>query len=210
MQFRDRIKELRRVPAERITGAPWNWRTHPVAQVDSLAASIEELGFFIPLNTRELPSGELELIDGHGRLELIDARIGPKTLIPCVVTDLNEAEAKKANALADPLAHLAGTDGAKLDALLAEVTDLPPAVESWLHAQADGARAAELLGTLGEGGSGERRLTNDPATVVKVVIPCTDAALFERAMAATGEANRATSLRLICESYLAQTRQQNV
>jgi hypothetical protein len=37
--IRDRIKELPRVPASQIVGAPWNWREHPQSQVDRLAAS---------------------------------------------------------------------------------------------------------------------------------------------------------------------------
>lgn len=122
MTYRDRIKELRRVPAKDIRGAPFNWRVHPASQVEALLGSIEELGFFDPLDTRELPDGSLEMFDGHARQDLINARIGPNTLIPCIVTDFTEAEAKKANLLKDPLAGMAEADPVKVDALIAEVT----------------------------------------------------------------------------------------
>ena len=133
MEYRDRVLELRRVRAADIAGAPWNWRTHPTAQVEALAGSIEELGFIDPLDTRELPDGRLELIDGHARLDLLSDRIGPDTIIPCVVTDLSEAEAKKANLLKDPLAAMAEADGPALEALLREVEIDSPALDAMLN-----------------------------------------------------------------------------
>lgn len=120
-KFRNRIKEIRLVKASDIIGAPWNWRSHPESQKDQIVASIEELGFFDPLDTRELPDGSLQLFDGHARTDLINSRIGPDTLVPCVVTDLTEEEAKKAILLKDPISAEATIDKEKLDALLAEV-----------------------------------------------------------------------------------------
>lgn len=121
MEFKDRVLELKRIPAGEITGAPWNWRSHPEEQKTAVVDSIEELGFFDPLDVRLLKDGSVELIDGHLRQDLITVKIGPKTLVPCVVTDLNEAEAKKANLLKDPLAGMAGADDEKLDFLLRDV-----------------------------------------------------------------------------------------
>jgi hypothetical protein len=118
--IRDRIKELRRVPASQIVGAPWNWRTHDQEQADAVAGSLVELGIFSPLDTRELPDGTLQLIDGHLRQDLINARVGPETLIPCSVCDLSESEARKANLIKDPLSAMAGVDKQKLDDLLRE------------------------------------------------------------------------------------------
>src|SRR5262245_25907047 len=120
MKYRDRVKELRRVKAAEIVGAPWNWRMHGEQQRDALAGSLEELGYFDPLITRELPDKRLELIDGHARRDLLHERIGPDTLVPCIVTDLTEEEAKRANLVKDPLSAMASVDAAKLDALMAE------------------------------------------------------------------------------------------
>lgn len=97
MKYRDRVLELRRVRAGDIVGAPWNWRTHPEGQWAAQAGSIDELGFFDSLDVRELPDRRLELVDGQARRDLLHDRIGPGTLRRCVVTDLTEAEAKKAN-----------------------------------------------------------------------------------------------------------------
>ena len=45
MQIRDRIKELRRVPASELLPNPKNWRTHPVAQQDALRGVLAEVGY---------------------------------------------------------------------------------------------------------------------------------------------------------------------
>ena len=150
--LRDRVKELRRVRAADIEGAPWNWRFHPQSQVDALAASVEELGFFDPLDTRELPGGRLQLIDGHARRDLIDSRIGPDTLVPCVVTDFTEEEAKKANLLKDPLAAMAEADKGKLDALLREVQTGSESLAGMLTELAEKSGIVPKLPDPGQGG----------------------------------------------------------
>jgi len=119
--MRDRIMELRRVKASELRGAPWNWRTHPERQRAAVAGSIEEIGFFDPLDVRVLPDGTLQIIDGHLRQDIIHADVGPDTLVPVNVTDLTEEEAKKANLTKDPLATLAESDAGRLDTLLGEV-----------------------------------------------------------------------------------------
>jgi ParB-like chromosome segregation protein Spo0J len=131
-QIRDRIIELRRVPASQIHGAPWNWRTHPQAQKDALAASIEELGFFDPLDVYEAQDGRLVLTDGHARRDLIDERIGPDTILPVIVTDFTEAEAKKANLVKDPLAAMAEVNSENLTQLLRSVETNDAALKEML------------------------------------------------------------------------------
>jgi site-specific DNA-adenine methylase len=151
--LRDRVKELRRVRAADIDGAPWNWRRHPQTQVEALAGSIEELGFFDPLDTRIADNGRLQLIDGHARRDLLHERIGPDTLIPCVVTDFTEAEARKAMLLKDPLAAMAEADTARLAALLRDVGTDSAAIGTMLEklARSAGINPA-TIGTSGTGG----------------------------------------------------------
>ena len=67
MQIRDRIKELRRVPARELRPNPKNWRTHPPAQQDALRGVLAEIGYAGALLVRELDNESLELIDGHLR-----------------------------------------------------------------------------------------------------------------------------------------------
>ena len=68
MQIRDRIKELRRVPASELIPNPKNWRTHPVGQQDALRGVLAEVGYADALIARETPEG-LMLVDGHLRAE---------------------------------------------------------------------------------------------------------------------------------------------
>ena len=116
MQFRDRIRELRRVRAKTLRPNPRNWRRHPEAQRSALKAILSEVGYADALLVRELPDGELELIDGHLRAETT-----PDSHVPVLVLDVSEAEADKLLALLDPLAAMAETDTAKLTDLVSQI-----------------------------------------------------------------------------------------
>src|SRR6516165_4641440 len=112
MHIRDRIKDLRRVPASQLKPNPKNWRTHPAA----LRGILAEVGYADALLARETPEGDLLLIDGHLRAETT-----PDAVVPVLVLDVDEAEAAKILATLDPLAAMATADADKLDALLREV-----------------------------------------------------------------------------------------
>lgn len=71
MQFRDRIKSLRRVRASELIPNPRNWRTHPPEQAEALRGVLEEVGFAGATLARETPKG-LMLIDGHLRQTVAD------------------------------------------------------------------------------------------------------------------------------------------
>ena len=105
MQIRDRIKELRRVPAAELRPNPRNWRTHPARQRDALRGLLAEVGYAGALLARELDDGTLELIDGHLRAETT-----PEAVVPVLVLDVSEAEALKLLATYDPLSAMAETD----------------------------------------------------------------------------------------------------
>lgn len=64
------------------------------AQLDELVASIEEVGILVPLVVRALSKDEYAVIAGAGRLEALRRTgAGPKTQVPCVVMDVDDAEA---------------------------------------------------------------------------------------------------------------------
>ena len=132
MKWRDRVRELRRVPASSIENAPWNFRTHPEEQKQALEGSIEELGFFDPLDVWEPEPGRLMLVDGEARNTLINVTVGPDTLVPVVVTDFDEHEAKKALAIKDPIGAMAETNADRLDDILREVEVSSPALQEML------------------------------------------------------------------------------
>ena len=111
--MRDRVKELRRVPASALRPNPRNWRTHPPEQQAALRGVLDEVGFAGALLARELADGSLELVDGHLRTEA-----APDALLPVLVLDVTEEEAAKLLATHDPLGAMAGIDREKLTELL--------------------------------------------------------------------------------------------
>ncbi|HEV2972484.1 MAG TPA: ParB N-terminal domain-containing protein [Pirellulales bacterium] len=127
MKIRDRIKELRRVPAAELRPNPRNWRAHSDNQRDALQGILAEVGYAGALLARELPDGSLELIDGHLRAETT-----PDMLVPVLVLDVNEDEANKILATHDPLTALAGSDKTALERLLEDVQTENAAVQSLL------------------------------------------------------------------------------
>lgn len=127
MQIRDRIKELRRVPARELRPNPRNWRVHPQRQQEALRGILAEVGYADALLARELPDGSLELIDGHLRAETT-----PDALVPVLVLDVSEDEAKKLLAILDPLAGLAEQDDNALSQLLGETEFESPALRQLL------------------------------------------------------------------------------
>lgn len=137
MPIRDRIKELRRVPAATLRANPRNWRTHPRGQQAALRGVLQQIGYAGALIAREMPDGGLELIDGHLR-----AATTPGELVPVLVLDVNEAEAATLLATLDPLAAMAQTDAGKLEALLKEVGSVDAALDALL---ADLAGQAEAV-----------------------------------------------------------------
>ena len=128
MNIRDRVKELRRVPASQLRPSPKNWRTHPKAQADALKGLLAEVGFAGAALARELPDGSLELIDGHLRAETVTDQP-----IPVLVLDVTEGEAAKLLATFDPISAMAGADAAKLDELLNSVSTGNDAVQALLE-----------------------------------------------------------------------------
>jgi DNA modification methylase len=127
MFIRDRIRELRRVPAGQLRPNPKNWRTHPPAQRDALKGLLAELGYCDALLARELADGTLELIDGHLRAETT-----PDLEVPVLVLDVTAEEAAKLLLTLDPLASLAEANLDQLTTLLASVETDSEAVQALL------------------------------------------------------------------------------
>jgi DNA modification methylase len=128
IRIRDRIKELRRVRARDLLPNPHNWRRHPQSQTAALRGLLEEVGYADALLARELPNGQLELIDGHLR-----AQTTPDQIVPVLVLDLNEQEAKLVLLTLDPLASLAEAEAEQIKALLEMVRTENVAVQELLE-----------------------------------------------------------------------------
>lgn len=132
--IRDRILELRRVPASELIPNKRNWRRHPDKQRRVLAGMLEEVGYANALIARELDDGSLELIDGHLRAETT-----PDQEVPVLVLDVTEEEANMLLASLDPIAAMAETGREALEALMSSFTP-----------QTEGAR--ELVSFMAKGG----------------------------------------------------------
>ena len=115
VNWRDRVVEMRRVPASELNANPKNWREHPAEQQRAMQGVLEEVGIAGALLARETPDG-LELIDGHLRTEMNDA-----TEWPVLILDVDENEADVLLASVDPIGALAKTNTDALKALLGQI-----------------------------------------------------------------------------------------
>ena len=122
--IRDRVVEIRRVPARSLIPNPKNWRTHPRSQKEALQGLLSEIGYADALLARETPEG-LVLIDGHLRAETT-----PDSEVPVLVLDVDEREAGKLLASLDPLAAMAGADDDRLAEILRSVETCSEAVQN--------------------------------------------------------------------------------
>lgn len=102
-------------PAELIAN-PRNWREHPRAQREALAAVLDRVGWVqdVIVNRR---SGNL--IDGHLRVALALER--NEAAVPVVYVDLSPEDELLILASLDPIATLATTDSEALRSLLADI-----------------------------------------------------------------------------------------
>jgi hypothetical protein len=117
MDVRDRVKEMRLVPADQLIANPSNWRRHPQAQQRALSAVLDAVGFAGAVIAREDDDGHLIIIDGHARAEMVG-----KATVPVLVTDLTEAEADVVLATYDPIGAMAETNNDALTQLLASIS----------------------------------------------------------------------------------------
>ena len=118
IKIKDRIKELRRVPANSLLSHPDNWRVHPENQSNALQGLIDQVGIADAVLVYENDDKELMLIDGHLRKDLLG-----EEMIPVLVTDLDEEEAKLILATHDPITELATQNDETLKRLLDNIED---------------------------------------------------------------------------------------
>src|SRR5262249_36892460 len=111
--FRDRITELRRVPAAALVPHPHNWRRHGPDQHAAMRGLLERLGYVNAFLVRDLGDGTYQVLDGHMRLEIAQGA----TDVPVLVLDVTEDEADLVLATHDPIGNLALPDAESSDAL---------------------------------------------------------------------------------------------
>jgi hypothetical protein len=114
MKPRDRIVELRRVPASQLAPNPKYWRLHSINQQNALRGLLSEIGISAAAIAVGRPEG-LVLIDGHLRSEIVGDEI-----LPVLIVDLNDDEADKLLTTFDSVSSMATADPEKFDELLSE------------------------------------------------------------------------------------------
>ena len=128
MLIKDRVKELRRVPASQLIPNPKNWRTHPEKQKNAIQGVLAEIGYADALLAREMPDGSLMLLDGHLRAETT-----PNQEVPVLILDLNDADADKLLATLDPISAMAGRNDELFAELISEMETSSEAVQELLE-----------------------------------------------------------------------------
>jgi hypothetical protein len=121
---------------------PLNFREHPEAQRQGLAASYEEIGFARSLLGYRRPDGRIQLIDGHLRAEYY-----PDMEVTVELLDVTDEEAAKLLLTLDPLAALATTNQKTHAELQATVATAGAALKGLWQATAAARRRVEGLRT---------------------------------------------------------------
>ena len=127
-QWRNRITGHGEEAPDQLLANPRNWRKHPKAQRDALAAVLDRVGWVQDVIVNRTTG---HLVDGHARLDL--ARQRGEASIPVVYVELDEAEEALVLATLDPLAAMAEADTDALADLLASVTSEDAALTSMLQ-----------------------------------------------------------------------------
>ena len=116
--MKNRVIDVRTVPASSLRPHDRNWREHPQRQRDAFDMVLEDIGFAGSLVARLGDDGELHLIDGHLRAE----RAGDAE-VPVVVTDLTADEADELLVVYDPIGEMAETSRERLAGLVANLRE---------------------------------------------------------------------------------------
>jgi len=118
--FRVRTTGFQEIKAKFLVPDPLNYRgATSEAQTVGLDSALSEIGFAGALLVRPHPEKRNRwfVVDGHERL----SRFAPDDLVPCLVLDLDEQEAKKLLATYDPIGYLKTIDEGAFARLRSEI-----------------------------------------------------------------------------------------
>ena len=138
MTIRDRVVELRRVPASDLLANPKNFREHGEAQRKAMSGLFTEIGYADALIARETPDG-LQLLDGHMRQGLSEDQE-----VPVLIVDLDDAEADALLLSHDPVGLMAKFDDDAFADLVKSVRDDSKNMKAFI----DDLDAGEMKATL--------------------------------------------------------------
>lgn len=143
--WRSKIIGHDKVDPETLIAHPDNFRVHPVAQREALAASIRELGYIRSV-TVNVNTGHI--VDGHERVMQalqLKAATGDDVLIDVEYVDLSPEQEKLALAIFDPISAMAEHDATIYNQLLADISTGEEALQELLTKTAEECGALEKL-----------------------------------------------------------------
>ncbi len=115
--WRNRITGSGEEAPDQLLANPANWRTHPAAQRNALRGSLDTVGWVQQILVNTVTG---HVVDGHARVEEALSRHEPT--VPVLYVELSPEEEALVLATLDPIGAMADRDGAKLEALLAQVS----------------------------------------------------------------------------------------
>lgn len=115
--WRNRITGHGEEAPDQLLANPRNWRVHPKAQQEALAAVLDQVGWVQDVIVNQRTG---HIVDGHARIALAISKLEPT--VPVVYIDLDEAEERLILASLDPLSAMATTDHDAMRELLAEIS----------------------------------------------------------------------------------------
>lgn len=134
--WRNRIIGYGEESPEQLLANPRNFRVHPKSQQQALLGVMQEVGVVDAVMVNQRTGF---VVDGHLRVALAISEKQP--MVPVTYVDLSEDEEALILATFDPIAAMAATDKAQLDALLRDVQTGEAAVQEMLAELANGAPA---------------------------------------------------------------------
>jgi hypothetical protein len=116
-----RVKELIWVKGKDIIPHPNNWRRHPTSQISAFRQLAGEIGFSGVIIGRYVTRKKIKRVmalDGHLRIKEM-----PDQLLPVIILDLTEKEAKLLLLSYDPLGEMARVERDKIKDLMGEMKE---------------------------------------------------------------------------------------
>jgi hypothetical protein len=138
--WKNRIVGTGEESPEQLLANPENYRAHPRAQREALAAVLDEIGFVAPVIVNRTTG---HLVDGHLRVELAMGREEPS--VPVSYVELSLDEERLILATFDPLGDLGFADKDRLKELLDGIGTGEAAIQQLLAQVAD---EAGILGAV--------------------------------------------------------------
>lgn len=130
-QWRNRIVGRGEQPADQFVANPDNYRIHPTAQQEALAAVLERVGWVDEVIVNRTTGN---VVNGHLRIMLALQR-GDRTPVPYREVELTPAEEALVLASFDPISALAGTDQQKLEELFGLLPEAELEIARLVHAE---------------------------------------------------------------------------